>query len=158
MNTRCLGSSLNHALQCLPLMGRISLHRVDQVGNEIGTPLILVDDLAPCGFRIFVQALQIVVSQPVEASSPIMIAIVTHRDLTGFLMRSSLRKSCAYPQRTRSGSEVNRCRPVSTLTGLRRVERTIVLIPLTLSERANRDGPGRTPITVVFLRCTEKFE
>jgi hypothetical protein len=38
---------VGHLLQHLPFLGGVALHGLDQVGNEIGTALILVEHLRP---------------------------------------------------------------------------------------------------------------
>lgn len=53
---------LDHAAQGLLLEVRLALHGLDQVGDQVGATLVLVKDLGPGGFRLFVQALEVVVT------------------------------------------------------------------------------------------------
>ena len=48
---RRLGARLGHLRQYLLLLFRISLHRLDEVGDEVIAPLVLVEHLAPGGLR-----------------------------------------------------------------------------------------------------------
>jgi hypothetical protein len=47
-----------HPDQYLLLLGGIALHRIHQVRDEIGPPLVLVHDLRPGGLDLLVLALQ----------------------------------------------------------------------------------------------------
>src|SRR2546428_14175120 len=55
-------SGLGHGLQRLSLVGRIALDDIDQVRDQIGPPLILVEDLAPRSVRLFVEPLDVVIA------------------------------------------------------------------------------------------------
>ena len=49
VHLRRLGAGLDHVGQHLALLRGIALHRLDQIGNEVGAALILVQHLAPSG-------------------------------------------------------------------------------------------------------------
>ena len=48
------------------LMGGIALHRADQVGHQVGAPLVLVEHFRPGGFHLFVAGLHGVVAAAAE--------------------------------------------------------------------------------------------
>ena len=52
---RRLGAGLDHLGQHLALLRGIALHRLDQIGNEVGAALILVQHLAPGGLGPLLQ-------------------------------------------------------------------------------------------------------
>ena len=56
------GARVGHLGQHLLLLRRVSLDRVDEVRDEIGAALILVQDLGPGGLDAFVLPLQVVVA------------------------------------------------------------------------------------------------
>ena len=50
-----LGAGLDHFGQHLALLRGIALHRLNQIGNEVGAALILVQHLAPSGLGLLLQ-------------------------------------------------------------------------------------------------------
>src|SRR5882724_1217479 len=53
---------LGHLDQDLLLLRRESLHRVDQIGNQVGPPLVLVEHFRPGGLDLLVRTLDVVVA------------------------------------------------------------------------------------------------
>ena len=47
VDRRGFGARLGHLVQGLGFVGRIALHRVDQIGNQVGTALVLRLDIGP---------------------------------------------------------------------------------------------------------------
>src|SRR5262249_55620351 len=54
LDLACLGACLGHLRQHLALLRRIALHCLDQIGNQIGTTLVLVLHIRPLRLRAFV--------------------------------------------------------------------------------------------------------
>ena len=64
------GARLGHAEQHRALLGRVALDGVDQIGDEIGAPLILIEYLRPGGLDLFVLGLHACCSRsPTTAST-----------------------------------------------------------------------------------------
>lgn len=61
-----LGPGLGDLGQDRRLMGGIALHRADQVGYQVGAPLVLVEHFRPGGFHLFVAGLHGVVAAAAE--------------------------------------------------------------------------------------------
>jgi hypothetical protein len=50
----CLGAGLGYLRQHLAFLRRIALHRLDEIGNQVGTTLVLVLHVRPLRLRAFV--------------------------------------------------------------------------------------------------------
>jgi hypothetical protein len=50
---RRLGARFDHGIERVLLVRGIALDRVDQIGDEIGAALVLIQHLAPCGLGVF---------------------------------------------------------------------------------------------------------
>ena len=55
LHLRRLGARLDDLGQHLAFLSGIALHRLDQIGDEVGAALILVQDLAPRGLGLFLE-------------------------------------------------------------------------------------------------------
>src|ERR1700682_5885868 len=67
LNAADLGPRIGDAQQHILFLLRKTLHRIDQVGHEVGAALILVDDLGPARLDLLVVGLDLVVAAIGEA-------------------------------------------------------------------------------------------
>jgi len=54
LDLACLGAGLGHLCQHLAFLRRIALHRLHEIGNQVGTTLVLVLYIRPLRLRAFI--------------------------------------------------------------------------------------------------------